>query len=108
MHSRWRSAVPVVILVAGVACSLVVYAISLQFELDRAAGAAPSLSMVAMINVLPFLITSTICMLIGAVLLVRRRNRRPSWLTAAVTIAVLLWQVAALAAWPVSWIITGM
>ena len=94
------------LLVGGVLCSLVVYWMSTDYAIGQAQGDPPSIAMAYAFGELPFLAASTILMLSGALLLVSRsRWNRPEIVLAAI-FAVLAWQLIALAAWPISWIVS--
>ena len=78
-------------LVIGVACSLVVAWISLDFYTGHAHGEAPSVSFVYGLRQAPFLLVGIPLMLIGSWRVVRPWSSRRPWLPWAAAGVVVLW-----------------
>jgi hypothetical protein len=96
------------LLALGVLCSLVVYWMSTDYAIGQAQGDPPSIAMAYTFVELPWLVGGTVLMLSGALLLVTRsRWNRPEVVSATVA-AILVWQVIAVTAWPVSWIVSSL
>lgn len=89
-------AIPV--LIAGIACSLAVFAISAQYFAGQARGESPSLSFAYTFQLAPFFLVGLPLSLVGAVASVRPWSAQRPWLRWVVIAGVILWFLLALQA----------
>ena len=87
----------ILMLVAGIVCSLVVAWVSYQYFLALAAGMPPSLGLGYTFGLAPFLLASVPLLLIGSLRVVRPWSNRRPWLPWLIVFGVVVWLLVVLA-----------